>query len=136
MMTFWRIFINLATLLSLISTVSVWAETAFNDEALKRFVKKANYSGDIIETDGIRSGLALFHFKESSSTETVFVFSGNWCRGETKGQVPGKVKLSLKCSKHENADQNQFVEMSGSGVITDEQYNLNNITSKDVLSSR
>ena len=122
-MAFWRIFISLATLVGLISSASVWAETAFNDEALKTFVKKANYSGDIIEIDGIRSGLALFHFKESSSTETVFVFSGNWCRGETKGRVPGKVKLSFICSKHENADQNQFVEMSGSGVITGDQYN-------------
>lgn len=118
-----RIFISLATLLGLISAASVCAETAFNDEALKTFVKKANFSGDIIDTDGIRSGLALFHFKESSSTETVFIFSGNWCQGETKGKVPGKVELSLMCSKHENADKNQFVEMSGSGVIAGDQYN-------------
>ena len=120
---FRRIFIILATSLGLISAASVCAETAFNDEALKTFVKKANFSGDIIDTDGIRSGLALFHFKESSSTETVFIFSGNWCQGETKGKVPGKVELSLMCSKHENADKNQFVEMSGSGVIAGDKYN-------------
>ncbi|MEC7094670.1 MAG: hypothetical protein VXX00_09800, partial [Pseudomonadota bacterium] len=118
-----RIFIGLATLLGLISAASVCAQTAFNDEALKTFVKKANFSGDIIDTDGIRSGLALFHFKESSSTETVFIFSGNWCQGETKGKVPGKVELSLMCSKHGNTDKNQFVEMSGSGVIRGDQYN-------------
>ena len=48
---------------------SALANEMFAEEAVNNFLKKANYSGNIIEADGVRSGIAVANYQRGSKTE-------------------------------------------------------------------
>ena len=78
---------------------SISANEQFGEQALDNFLKKANYSGNILESDGVRSGIAVANYQEGSKTDVLFAFQGILCRGHLIGSIGrGTTKVKLTCS--------------------------------------
>ncbi len=97
---------------------SATANEKFSEKELDKFIKKANYSGNILESDGVRSGIALANYQEGSKTDVLFAFQGVLCLGQLTGSIGrGTTKVKLTCSNDSIITGSGRIDEGGRGTF-------------------